>query len=88
MPNANLQASFARAAELINQADALIIGAGAGIGVDSGLPDFRGNQGFWNAYPALAKAQLDFTEVANPRTFEKDPSLASVSYTHLRAPRD
>ena len=82
MPDANLQASFARAAELINQADALIIGAGAGIGVDSGLPDFRGNQGFWNAYPALAKAQLDFTEVATPRTFENDPSLAWGFYGH------
>ena len=42
------------AAELIADADALIIAAGAGMGVDSGLPDFRGNEGFWRAYPALA----------------------------------
>jgi len=35
---------------LIAQADAIIIAAGAGMGVDSGLPDFRGNTGFWNAY--------------------------------------
>ena len=82
MADASMQASFERAAQLINQADALIIGAGAGIGVDSGLPDFRGNQGFWSAYPALAKAQLDFTEVANPRTFERDPSLAWGFYGH------
>ena len=32
------------AAELINNADAILIGAGAGIGVDSGLPDFRGKK--------------------------------------------
>ena len=82
MPDVAMRACYLRAAELIVQADALIIGAGAGIGVDSGLPDFRGNQGFWNAYPALAKAQLDFTEVANPRTFEKDPSLAWGFYGH------
>ena len=82
MPDAPLQASFVRAAHLINQADALVIAAGAGLGVDSGLPDFRGNQGFWNAYPALAKAQLDFTEVANPRTFEKDQNLAWGFYGH------
>ena len=82
MPDVSLQASFERAAHLIDQADALVIAAGAGIGVDSGLPDFRGNQGFWNAYPALAKAQLDFTEVANPRTFEKDQNLAWGFYGH------
>jgi NAD-dependent SIR2 family protein deacetylase len=29
------------AAEAIRSADALLIGAGAGMGVDSGLPDFR-----------------------------------------------
>ena len=32
----------ARAAELLAEADALIITAGAGMSVDSGLPDFRG----------------------------------------------
>ena len=36
-----------RAARLIESADALIISAGAGMGVDSRLPDFRGNDGFW-----------------------------------------
>ena len=40
-----------RAASAIRGAKAILIGAGAGMGVDSGLPDFRGNQGFWNAYP-------------------------------------
>ena len=34
------------AAELIADADALIIAAGAGMGVDSGLPDFRGSKQF------------------------------------------
>lgn len=41
------------AAEAIRNADAILIGAGAGMGVDSGLPDFRGNDGFWKAYPTL-----------------------------------
>ena len=49
--------SIAHAAELIEQADALVIAAGAGMGVDSGLPDFRGNAGFWNVYPALRAAR-------------------------------
>ena len=34
------------AAELIEQADALVIAAGAGMGVDSGKPDIRGQQDF------------------------------------------
>ena len=40
------------AASLIEQADMLIVSAGAGMGVDSGLPDFHGKDGFWLAYPA------------------------------------
>ena len=74
--------SHQRAVKLIQNADALIIAAGAGMGVDSGLPDFRGNQGFWQAYPALAQARLDFAEVANPLAFIAHPRLAWGFYGH------
>ncbi len=74
--------SLTKAAGIIQAADALIIGAGAGIGVDSGLPDFRGNEGFWKAYPALANAQMSFSEVANPSNFQTDPALAWGFYGH------
>jgi NAD-dependent SIR2 family protein deacetylase len=50
-----IDSHFKFTAERIAKADAIVIAAGAGIGVDSGLPDFRGNDGFWNAYPALAR---------------------------------
>lgn len=73
---------FFQAAELISGADALVVAAGAGMGVDSGLPDFRGNEGFWKAYPALARANLNFMDVADPRTFETDPQLAWGFYGH------
>ena len=36
------RAAAEHAAALLEQADALIVAAGAGMGVDSGLPDFRG----------------------------------------------
>ena len=78
----DFEPDFLHAAELIAEADALVIAAGAGIGVDSGLPDFRGNQGFWQAYPALAKANLNFSEIASPQAFEKDPALAWGFYGH------
>jgi NAD-dependent SIR2 family protein deacetylase len=71
-----------KAAELVSKADALVIGAGAGMGVDSGLPDFRGNQGFWRAYPPYQKLGLDFVSLANPRWFRSDPTLAWGFYGH------
>jgi hypothetical protein len=73
---------LALAADAIRRADALLITAGAGMGVDSGLPDFRGNEGFWRAYPAFAKLGLRFDELANPRWFASDPSLAWGFYGH------
>jgi NAD-dependent SIR2 family protein deacetylase len=71
-----------RAADAIAGADALLIGAGAGMGVDSGLPDFRGTQGFWRAYPVYEKLGLDFASMANPRWFERDPAFAWGFYGH------
>src|SRR5436305_9091673 len=71
-----------RAAEAVEAADALLIGAGAGMGVDSGLPDFRGTQGFWRAYPPYAKLNLDFVSLANPMWFATDPALAWGFYGH------
>lgn len=44
-----------RAAEAVRNARVVVITAGAGMGVDSGLPDFRGPEGFWRAYPPLRK---------------------------------
>lgn len=66
----------------IKDADAIMITAGAGMGVDSGLPDFRGNEGFWQAYPPMAKLGISFSEMANPRWFSADPELAWGFYGH------
>ena len=81
----DIAAELKRAAELVANADALVIGAGAGMGVDSGLPDFRGDSGFWKAYPALAQAQIKFIDIADPRTFEDTPLLAWGFYGHRLA---
>jgi NAD-dependent SIR2 family protein deacetylase len=71
-----------QAGEAINAANALLVTAGAGMGVDSGLPDFRGTHGFWRAYPVIAKLGLSFEEIANPTWFKEDPSLAWAFYGH------
>jgi len=73
---------FQRAANAIKEADALFITAGAGIGVDSGLPDFRGNSGFWQAYPPIAALGKSFREMANPEWFDTNPRIAWAFYGH------
>jgi NAD-dependent SIR2 family protein deacetylase len=82
MNDAATTEAIRRAAQAIAAADALMIGAGAGMGVDSGLPDFRGNEGFWNAYPPFRRANLTFAEVANPAWFRTKPRQAWGFYGH------
>lgn len=71
-----------RAAELIRHADALIIAAGAGMGVDSGLPDFRGRSGFWRAYPTLGRQKIDFASIASPQALQAMPTRVWGFYGH------
>jgi NAD-dependent SIR2 family protein deacetylase len=71
-----------RAARTIASSDAILFGAGAGMGVDSGLPDFRGDHGFWRAYPPYERMGLNFISLANPRWFGEDPTLAWGFYGH------
>ncbi|MGX7825670.1 SIR2 family NAD-dependent protein deacylase [Actinokineospora sp. 24-640] len=73
------------AAALIASADAVLVCAGAGMGVDSGLPDFRGDTGFWAAYPPYARLGLRFVELADPVHFSADPELAWGFYGHRLA---
>ena len=78
----DLEKRFARCANLIEQAEGLLITAGAGLGVDAGLPDFRGKDGFWRTYPALGRARLHFQDVACPDAFRERPRLAWGFYGH------
>ena len=80
-----LAPALARAAAWLAAADGLLINAGAGMGIDSGLPDFRGPGGFWGVYPALGRARIAFEEIANPAAFASDPQLAWGFYGHRLA---
>lgn len=77
-----IEEHIVQARQLIEEADAILITAGAGIGVDSGLPDFRGNTGLWKAYPVLQKAGHEFTQVESGYLFTKRPKLAWGFYGH------
>ncbi|MDF1853383.1 MAG: hypothetical protein P1U85_21275 [Verrucomicrobiales bacterium] len=77
-----MESELKSAAEILAEADALLITAGAGMGVDSGLPDFRGDEGFWRAYPPYRKLGKSFVEMANPAAFDSDPAFAWGFYGH------
>lgn len=81
----DLEQKLDLAVSWLKDADGLLITAGAGMGVDSGLPDFRGAEGFWRAYPALKHHGMSFEDMANPRSFSKTPSLAWGFYGHRLA---
>lgn len=77
-----LNEKLEKAAGWLREADGLLITAGAGTGVDSGLPDFRGREGFWRAYPALQHRGFSFEDMANPARFAEHPKLAWGFYGH------
>jgi len=46
------------------------------------LPDFRGPEGFWRAYPPMKKLGLSFPSVSTPHWFTDDPSFAWGFWLH------
>ena len=56
--------------KLFNDAEGIVKLAGAGMGVDSGLPDFRGDSGLWTA------AKENFTKYSTARAFDDSPVTA------------
>jgi len=71
-----------RVASMVARADALLITAGAGMSVDSGLPDFRSVRGFWNTYPLLESLGVTFEQMAQPPWFGDAPRMAWAWYGH------
>ena len=83
-----MNTALQQAANHIQNAEALLITAGAGMGIDSGLPDFRGVHGFWRAFPPLQALGIHFQSMANPDQFWQNPKLAWGFYGwRLRAYR-
>jgi len=74
MSQADVERALAQAAAWICSADVLLVGSGAGMGVDSGLSTFRGkNAGVW---PGLEDVGLAYEDICHPRWFTQEPHLA------------
>ncbi len=63
-----------KAAELIKNSEYLVILTGAGISAESGIPTFRGKEGFWRSYNPM--------ELATPYAFKRDPKLVWEFYSY------
>lgn len=82
MPVDHIARRIREVARTLDAADALLVTAGAGMSVDSGLPDYRGNHGFWRAYPPLAQLSISFERMAQPHWFIENPRMAWAWYGH------
>eukprot|EP00347_Sterkiella_histriomuscorum_P007319 403349405 len=69
-------------AHFIKNSQNLLITSGAGMGVDSGLPDFRGPNGFYKAYPYFKQVGMKFEDAASPSFFKQDPKKYWYFYGH------
>lgn len=82
LSDTHLQASIKEAAHIVSEADSVLVVAGAGIGCDSGLPDYRSKSGFWNAYPPIAKLGISLEDMSKTKWFKNDPKTAWGFYSH------
>ncbi len=78
-----LMDAIKKASKAINDADALLIVAGAGMGIDSGLPDYRGPNGLWNTWHPAKNLNLTYEQLSTHETFVNNPELAWGFQTYL-----
>jgi NAD-dependent SIR2 family protein deacetylase len=79
--------AIAAAARAIDEANAVLILTGAGMGVDMGLADFRSSVAFWEA---LAHPEIKvYEDSSDSKWFELDPELAwGLNYAQVAAYRE
>lgn len=60
-------------AQRLKQADILVVNAGAGMSVDSGMPDFRGKSGLWGNVENNTGKRI--FETVNPKNLLQNPEI-------------
>jgi NAD-dependent SIR2 family protein deacetylase len=69
--------------ELIEKSDSIVVFAGAGIGVDSGLEQYRGDNGIWIKKININGREVDFMELCSDFAFENEPKRAWAFFGSL-----
>ena len=64
------------AASLISNAEAVLIYAGAGMSVDSGLEQYRGKDGLWTRYLDIDGHQIKYMDLMTHMAFDETPEQA------------
>jgi NAD-dependent SIR2 family protein deacetylase len=67
---------FQESANLLKNADAIAIYAGAGMSVDSGIPAYRGNDGLWTRAIQINNATINNFDLMKPEAFKRQPEIA------------
>jgi NAD-dependent deacetylase len=62
--------------KLLADSKHIVVLTGAGVSAESGMPTFRGEDGFWRKYNAM--------DLATPEAFERDPKLVWEWYDYRR----
>ena len=68
--------------ETIQEADVVLVFAGAGMSAESNLPTFRDNEGFWNDYPYYRSIKKSHSSLMSSHSFFSDPKFAWGFYGH------
>lgn len=66
----------------IEEAETILVLAGAGMSADSGLPTYRDKEGFWNHYPLYRDMRKDYEVMMSPYGFGLDPHFAWGFFAH------
>ncbi|EGD73706.1 Sir2 family transcriptional regulator [Salpingoeca rosetta] len=70
------------AAQLLGTSTAIVVAAGAGMSLDSGLPDYRSPAEWTAAFPELAARQLRYEDMAKAAHFDDSPRVVWAWYKH------
>lgn len=83
MDDKRLRERIKNAKSYIQDAECLLIVAGAGMGIDSGLPDYRGSNGLWNTWHPSKQYNMTYEKLSTHEMFETNIELAWGFQTYL-----
>lgn len=66
----------------LQNAESVLVFAGAGMSADSNLPTYRDKEGFWNDYPPYRKLDKNYESMMSPHGFATDPHFAWGFFGH------